>query len=369
MRAAFERQRQQGAVAAEELRRALTDMFEDRPVDVEAAVAVCKSLDQVDRAIDMMVPRAPEPEAAPTCRPPPQMRCPGVRMSSSKMLKVVVPKPHRLLVVSNHEKLEITAAPGGARFVVTVDSSQRDTFVPRRLRGPFHNPRDAVERMLEYHAGRPQMTPAAKAALFDLLREAGCDVGDIYRRWGKLLPTKAALENQWTTICSDALCDKVRRETEDVNSEFELGSRIAVTHPSTRACARDASLCPSMPGPSALSLPRPLRHATHRTAADRPTTHARTHARHSPPRPPTPAPPRQQVLGDPFCQTAAALAAAGHGRVEAFDLHDLFSEDVNVCKPGLTMGSGGYLCVLAAAVLKRPAAAGTVVLQAARSLK
>jgi len=55
--------------------------------------------------------------------------------------------------------------------------------------------------------------------------------------------------------------------------------------------------------------------------------------------------------------------------VEAFDLHDLFSEDVNVCKPGLTMGSGGYLCVLAAAVLKRPAAAGTVVLQAARSLK
>ena len=33
------------------------------------------------------------------------------------------------------------------------------------------------------------------------------------------------------------------------------------------------------------------------------------------------------------------------------------------------MGSGGYLCVLAAAVLKRPAAAGTVVLQAARSLK
>ena len=55
--------------------------------------------------------------------------------------------------------------------------------------------------------------------------------------------------------------------------------------------------------------------------------------------------------------------------MEAFDLHDLFSKDVNVCKPGLTMGSGGYLCVLAAAVLKRPAAAGTVVLQAARSLK
>ena len=296
MRAAFERQRQQGAVAAEELRRALTDMFEGRPVDVEAAVAVCKSLDQVDRAIDMMVPPAPEHEAAPTCRPPPQMRC---RMSSSKMrtgdpavaLWANLNKPHHLLVVSIHEKLEINAAACGVRFTATVDSSHRDTFVPRRLRGPFHNPRDAVERMLEYHAGRPQMTPAAKAALFDLLREAGCDVGDIYRRWGKLLPTKAALENQWTTICSDALRDAVRLETEDVNSAFELGSPIAVTHPSTRARARDASLCPSMPGPSALSLPRPLRHATHRTQrTGQQRTHARTHVTalraRPPPRPP-----------------------------------------------------------------------------------
>ena len=54
LRAAFKRQRQQGAVAAEELRRALTDMFEDRPVDVEAAVVACKGADQMDLALDMM---------------------------------------------------------------------------------------------------------------------------------------------------------------------------------------------------------------------------------------------------------------------------------------------------------------------------
>ena len=118
-----------------------------------------------------------------------------------------------------------------------------------------------------------------------------------------------------------------------------------------------------------MPFPSHVPYATQRTARSGPANNARTHARTSQPSAPAPpAPPRQQVLGDPFCQTAAALAAAGHGCVEAFDLHDLFSVDVNVCKPGLTMGSGGYLCVLAAAVLKRPAAAGTVVLQAARSL-
>ena len=318
MRAAFERQRQQGAVAAEELRRALTDMFEGRPVDVEAAVAVCKSLDQVDRAIDMMVPRAPEPEAAPTCRPPLQMRC-RLRMSSSKMLKVKAEialwaklnKPHHLLVVSIHEKLEINAAACGVRFTATVDSSHRDTFVTPRLRGPFRNRLDAFEAVLEYHAGRPQMTPAAKAALFDLLREAGCDVGDIYRRWGKLLPTKAALENQWTTICSDALRDAVRRETEDVNSAFELGSPIAVTHPSTRARARDASLCPSMPGPSALSLPRPLRHATHRTQRTGQQRTQRTARTSQPSAPAHPRAPPPTGVGRPILPDRRSAGCSG----------------------------------------------------------
>ena len=70
LRAAFERQRQQAAAAAEELRRALTDMFPRRAVDVEAAVVACKGADQMDLALDMMMGRAPEPGAAPTRRPP-----------------------------------------------------------------------------------------------------------------------------------------------------------------------------------------------------------------------------------------------------------------------------------------------------------